>query len=185
MKFHWRKWNNIIHRDLGYLFVGMSIIYGLSGIALNHMDDWNPNYIIKNKPVQLDMQQYGESISKQEALQILSKEKLQDNYKSHYSPGKGKVKIFIDGGTLLIDMQSGKANLEIMKRRPVFYSVNFMHYNPGKLWKWYSDIYAGALIILAITGLFVLRGKKGIKGRGAVLGIIGIIIPLILILMYI
>ncbi len=44
MAFKWRKWNRAIHRDFGYLFFGMTIIYALSGIAINHLDDWNPNY---------------------------------------------------------------------------------------------------------------------------------------------
>ena len=48
----WRKWNNIIHRDLGYLCVGLTIIYSISGIAVNHVDEWNPNYnIIKTESV--------------------------------------------------------------------------------------------------------------------------------------
>jgi hypothetical protein len=42
-----------------------------------------------------------------------------------------------------------------------------MHLNhPKKLWTWMADIYAAVLIILAVTGLFVLKGKKGITGRG-------------------
>ena len=37
MALKWRKWNRAVHRDFGYLFLGMTIIYALSGIALNHM----------------------------------------------------------------------------------------------------------------------------------------------------
>ena len=49
-----RKWNRVIHRDAGYIFFGMSIIYGLSGIALNHLDDWNPDYIIHTEEIFLN-----------------------------------------------------------------------------------------------------------------------------------
>ena len=45
----WRKWNNILHRDLGYLFFGLTIIYVISGISLNHKHNWNPNYIQKKQ----------------------------------------------------------------------------------------------------------------------------------------
>lgn len=183
-KIRWRKINNIIHRDLGYLFVGMTIIYGLSGIALNHIDDWNPSYIIKNKEVSVETSDYSGRLSEAQAIELLANYGYRDDYKSHYYPSAKQLKVFFDGGTLSVNMTTGNGVLETMKRRPVFHSVNFMHYNPGKLWTWYSDIYAGALIILAITGLFVLRGRKGIKGRGAVLGLVGIIIPLILIFLY-
>ncbi len=41
-----RKWSRILHRDIGFFFIGATIIYGLSGIALNHLKDWNPNYTV-------------------------------------------------------------------------------------------------------------------------------------------
>lgn len=185
MKFNWRKYNIILHRDLGYLFVGMTIIYGLSGIALNHLDDWDPSYIITNKTIEFEEWNYGKSLDKQEALDILKDENMSDEYKSHYSPSDGKTKIFLDNGSLIIDHKAQQGKLELAKRRPVFYSVNFMHYNPEQLWTIYSDTYSVALIFLPISGLFIIKGKKGIKRRGAILGLIGIIIPLVLMFLYI
>jgi hypothetical protein len=44
---NWRRWNNIIHRDLGYLCFGLTIIYVISGVAVNHIHDWNPTYKIE------------------------------------------------------------------------------------------------------------------------------------------
>jgi hypothetical protein len=41
-KLTWRKWFRIIHRDFGYLFFGVTLVYAVSGIAINHLDDWNP-----------------------------------------------------------------------------------------------------------------------------------------------
>jgi len=59
-----------------------------------------------------------------------------------------------------------------------------LHYNPQKWWTIFSDIYAASLIILAITGLFILKGKNGITGRGAWLTILGTLIPLLFLLLY-
>ena len=36
----------ILHRDIGFFFIGTSIIYGISGIAMNHVKDWNPSYYV-------------------------------------------------------------------------------------------------------------------------------------------
>lgn len=44
----WRRWNNIIHRDLGYLCAGLTIVYVVSGIAVNQVRDWNPNFKIES-----------------------------------------------------------------------------------------------------------------------------------------
>ena len=43
-----RKWNRVIHRDLGYLAVGLTLIYAISGFVVNHVQDWNPNYEISH-----------------------------------------------------------------------------------------------------------------------------------------
>ena len=44
---NWRRLNNIVHRDLGYLAVGLTIVYGISGLAVNHKADWNPSYRVR------------------------------------------------------------------------------------------------------------------------------------------
>ncbi len=181
----WRKWNRIIHRDTGYIFFGMSIIYGLSGIALNHLQDWNPDYIIKTRTITLATPDRLPGASVAEIKELLSG--IDDDlvYKSHYAPQTGYLKIFLRSGSLTINTGSGEGRMELLKKRPVFREVNFLHYNkPKKLWTWFSDFFALALILLAISGLFMIRGKKGITGRGAWLTVAGVIIPLIFLIIY-
>ena len=45
----WRRWNNVFHRDLGYLCVGLTLVYAVSGVAVNHVDAWNPSYEITHR----------------------------------------------------------------------------------------------------------------------------------------
>jgi len=184
MKFNWRRWVRIIHRDLGYYFVALSIIYGLSGIAVNHINDWNPNYIIRTKVIKIDIPENKSEINEQTVLNVLKKFGEDDNYKNYYFPQKDKLKIFIKGGTVLVDLQKDSATLETMRRRPVFHMVNFLHYNPGKWWTWVADIFSGSLIILAITGLFMVKGKKGIKWRGTIIALLGLIVPVLFLILF-
>lgn len=184
MKIKWRKWNRAVHRDLGYLFVAMTIIYSLSGIAINHLNDWNPNYIITISDVQVDISQDRSQIDKNEVINILSQIGEEDNYKKHFFPGTNQLKVFIDGGNAIFDLDTGEGVIEKIKRRPIFHAMNFLHYNPGKWWAIFSDIFAGALIVLAISGLFIIRGKNGIKGRGAILTIVGILLPILYLIFF-
>lgn len=184
MQFNWRKWIRIIHRDFGYLFFGATVIYGLSGIALNHLDTWNPNFIIKNEVAHLVLPDNPLEMGREEVRVLLGQIGEDKNFKNFYFPDDTRLKAFVRGGTVMIDLESGQALLETIRRRPVFHQVNFLHYNPGRYWTWFSDIYAGALIALAITGLFMIKGKKGITGRGAWLTLLGIIIPVIFLFLY-
>lgn len=180
---NWRKVNRVIHRDLGYFFCGMCIIYGLSGIALNHIHHWNPNYQITHEQVKVTMPDPEVRIDRAGAKEILLQIGI-NSYKTHLT-APGNLRIFIDGGSVNINPSTGEGLIEIIKRRPVFFEVNYLHYNkPKKLWTWFSDLFAAALIILAISGLFIMKGKNGITRRGAWLAGIGIIIPLILLYLY-
>jgi hypothetical protein len=184
MKFNWHRWNKAIHRDLGYVFFAMTIIYAISGIAINHLKDWNPNYVITNKGVKVEIPSDYRQISKEDILQILADLGEKGNYKKHYYPGNEELKVFIDGGTLVINLETGSGQLEKIRRRPVLHAMNYLHYNPGKWWTLFSDIYGVALVLIAVTGLFVLKGKNGISRRGAILTIVGIIIPLVFLLIF-
>ncbi len=68
---------------------------------------------------------------------------------------------------------------EFLRKRAVFYEVNYLHYNPNYWWMWFSDIYAVALIFLALTSFFIVKGKKGVVGRGAYYIIVGFVIPIV------
>lgn len=179
-----RKWNQATHRDLGYFFAGMTVIYAISGIALNHLKEWDPNYQITQKDVQVKPFEE-EGFTSDDALAMLKPFGEEDNFKKHYFPEPGVLKIFLDGGSLAVNASTGEGLLEHARRRPVFFEVNFLHYNaPRNLWTWFSDIFAGALVVLAISGLFILKGSKGITGRGAWLTAAGVLIPAIFLILY-
>ncbi|MCD4746419.1 MAG: PepSY-associated TM helix domain-containing protein [Bacteroidales bacterium] len=180
----WRKWNRVIHRDLGYFFVGMTIIYSLSGIAINHIKDWNPNYVIKTKNINVDIPSEVTLIKEEQVKKILITIGEDKNYKKHYFPNQEQLKIFVTGGTIMIDIKTGKGIIEKIKKRAVFNQVNFLHYNPGKWWTLFSDVFAGSLILIAVSGLFIIKGKNGITGRGAWLTILGIIVPVIFLIIF-
>ena len=179
-----RRINRAIHRDLGYFFFGMCIIYGLSGIALNHRHQWNPNYIVTEKIYKLTPP--GEEITdnKELALHFLEQIEREDEFRTSLPRGDD-LRIFIQHGSITVNTLTGEGELETVRPRPVFRQVNFLHYNtPRRLWTWFSDLYAAGLIVLAFTGLFILKGKKGITGRGAWLTGAGILIPLSLLFYY-
>ncbi|TFH27231.1 MAG: hypothetical protein E4H10_04520, partial [Bacteroidia bacterium] len=93
--------------------------------------------------------------------------------------------IYLKGGHITVDMPSGRIQTIKVRNRPVFNELNYLHYNkPKKLWTWFSDLYAFGLVLIAISGLFLIQGRKGITGRGGVLTIIGVLLPLLFLAIY-
>lgn len=180
-----RKWSRILHRDIGYFFIGTTLIYGISGIALNHMSDWNPNYSVVVKHFTTDIDLTKSSNIKLNILKLLDAIDNSRNYKKHYYPRDNQLKIFLKGGSsVVVNTSNGKIRAEYLKKRPVFYESNYLHYNPNRLWTWFSDAFAAALILFAITSFFMVKGKHGITGRGGIYTILGIIIPLVFLWYY-
>ena len=179
-----RRWSRILHRDIGFFFIGSSLIYGLSGIALNHLKDWNPNYTVNVDRFETDI-----DLRKSDQV-VMNIEELLDGlgkkgtYKSHYYPDDDILKIFLGGGSsVVVNTTTGNGTAEYLHKRAVFYEVNYLHYNPHKWWMWFSDIFAGALIFLALSSLLILKGKKGVWGSGGIYTLLGIIIPILFLIL--
>lgn len=180
-----RKLNRAIHRDLGYFFFGLSIIYAISGIALNHLRDFNPNYRIQHYDLEVPAPINHDMVNDDWIKSLLTEYDIKMDYKKFYFPTDDQVKIFLKNGNLSINMSTGVGLLETITKRPVLNQVNFLHYNPGIWWKWFSDIFCVAWIIISISGLFVIKsGKHSIKRRGALWTIAGIIVPILFLILY-
>lgn len=180
----WSKLNRITHRDFGYLIAGLTIIYAISGIALNHKHDWNPNYIVDTYQFSSDINITRDEFNEEAARTILKSVPGDPEYKAFHFPSGDYVTIFVDGGFIRFNAKTGKGLSERLTKRPLFYQINFLHYNPGRWWKYFSDIFCVSLILVTVTGLFIIKGKNGITRRGAILTAIGIILPLLFFFIY-
>ncbi|MDE6654618.1 MAG: PepSY-associated TM helix domain-containing protein, partial [Muribaculaceae bacterium] len=69
------------------------------------------------------------------------------------------------------------------RQRPLISDMVKLHYNPGRWWTAFSDIFAISLILITLTGLFIIKGRKGITGRGAIELIIGLSVPILFLLL--
>ena len=180
-----RKWNRVIHRDLGYLAVGLTLIYAISGFVVNHVNDWNPNYNISHVKSNIGTIDFSSNEMDIIVKDILQKLSLSPIYKTTFRPEPDILRIFLKDNTVDVNIKTGDVVQEIVRTRPLIYEMNFLHLNhPKKIWTYVADLYAISLAVLAITGLFVLKGKQGIKGRGAWLTAAGIILPIFFLWLY-
>ena len=123
-------------------------------------------------------------IALQEKIEFAQKDKTQQYFKKLGFENIDS-KIFFEGKSVTADFLKGEAEVEIIKPRYGIKETNFLHLNnPKKLWTYVADIFAVALIFLAVSGLFVLKGKKGFEGRGKWLMLLGFLIPIIFLIIY-
>ena len=178
IRFQWRKWNRILHRDIGYLSVAMLIIYGVSGIAVNHIGDWNPNFKLSKKIVEIEpieFQDREEII--QRTISALSLSETPDNF---FRPDINTAQLFYPGKTYSVDLPTGNVLIESTPRRLVLFEMNQLHLNAIKgVWTYIADLFAVSIVFMGISGMFVLKGSTGLMGRGKWFVVIGTLIPLL------
>ncbi len=162
----WRRWSIALHRDIGYAAAALTIVYAISGLAVNHVADWNANYRVSKTAMTvapITAEQEPEIVAA--AMERL---KLTAPPRSSFRPDPKTVQLFYKGTVYHVDLPTGKVIVEATVPRPVLYEMNQLHLNHAKrAWTWIADVYALALLLLAVTGLFVLKGRLGITGRGA------------------
>lgn len=177
-----RKWCRDIHRELSFFFAGVIVIYAVSGIMLNHKRDFNSNITVNREEIVLQGTFPSEagSVSKETLSEYIAQLPDSETYTRHAPISGNILKIFFKGGSSLdIDMNTGTGVYEKVRKRVVISSFNRLHYNPNRWWTWFSDIFAVCLLVITMTGLFMLKGTKGLIGRGGIEFIAGILIPLL------
>jgi len=173
----WRHLFRVLHRDIGYTCVALTLAYGLSGIAVNHIEDWNPSYKFEEREVEIPPPPA--TLNEQEAFVVKQLELDPATVRGRFLETDTQLHVFLtEGQEAVLDTRTGRGTLKTITRRPVLFEVNSLHLNNLKgLWTWVADIFALALIVLALTGAVMMKGDRGITGRGKYFIGAGLAIP--------
>lgn len=179
-KLPWRAWLRAAHRDVGYVAVGLTFVYALSGIAVNHITDWadgDPSFKSYSRTVQVGVLD-GDDAAIAETLR--KRFGIAQKPREVYRASSEQLEILFDKRTLHLDSARGTVVDEGQEPRFLLRVANWLHLNRGKkAWTYVADAYAAGLLLLASSGIFMIAGKKGLVGRGAVLVLLGILIPVV------
>jgi hypothetical protein len=166
-----------VHRDAGYLGVGLTLVYALSGLAVNHIADWDPSFrqLAATHQLPAPLPSDAEAASKR----VLAALQIHEPPREIYAAGDDAVELVFDKRTLHVTPSTGKVIEEGQSPRFFLRAANWLHLNRGKkAWTYVADGYAVILLYLAISGLFMIPGRKGLWGRGALLALLGAAVPI-------
>lgn len=171
------RWMRAIHRDLGFLMVGLCVIYAVSGFLLNHIDGGDPAYTKTTEVLRLE-----KGLSQEELSQLWVDKKLPE-LKRIMPIDDVHSRLMLNGGIGVYNAKTGQADYELHTRNELIYWINKLHYNKVKGWTLMADIFAFSLLFLTISGLVIIKGKKGLRGSGKWYLLIGLLIPLLYVLL--
>jgi uncharacterized protein len=175
-RLQWRPWLRAFHRDAGYFGVGLTLVYALSGLAVNHIADWDPSFQQVQRTHQLAAPLPPDADAS--GKRVLSALGISEAPREVYAAGEDAVDIVFDRRTLHVTPSTGKVVEEGQSPRWFLRAANWLHLNRGKkAWTYVADSYAVILLYLAISGLFMIPGRKGLVGRGTVIALLGAAVP--------
>lgn len=171
------KWARTIHRDLGFLMVGICLVYAISGILLNHLDGQDPAFKTVNATLQLEP-----GLDREELMVSWKDQKGLPPLRKILPAGDGQLRLMLEGGTGIYEKATGATGYEQYTKRQFVYWINQLHYNKVKGWSPMADLFAASLIFFALSGLVMVRGKKSLSGSGKWYLIAGLLIPVLYVL---
>lgn len=169
-----KKWLRIIHRDLGFLMVGVCLVYAISGILLNHMGGKDPAYKTTEATLQFD-----KGLTQNDLTAVWNTKENLPTVKKVLADDDTHFRILLDGGIGVYDSATGLVNYEHHTKRQFIYWINKLHYNKVDGWYFMADLFAVSLIYFAISGLFMVSRKNGVLGKGKWYLIAGFCIPIL------
>jgi hypothetical protein len=173
-----RAWLRALHRDAGYLAVGLTVVYALSGLAVNHIAAWDPNF--KSYESVRELGGPLPADDRAATARVLGALGIAEAPRDVYRAAPDRLEITFDKRSLHVETATGRVVDEGQKPRFLLRAANWLHLNRGKkAWSYIADGYAVFLLFLATSGLFMLPGRRGILGRGAVLALVGAAVPIL------
>ena len=109
--------------------VALTIAYSLSGIAVNHIDDWNPNYSYDERSIDIGALPAG-TLAEREAHVVAKVGLDRAAVRGHFQESEFDFRVFLDEGQeVRVDTRTGKGTHKRITKRAVFFEVNALHLN--------------------------------------------------------
>lgn len=175
----------VLHRDVGYFLSVLICLYAISGIAVNHVDDWNPSYAVATGTVSTGALAEGTPADLEAEIVrrlALDPSEVQGRHRS----GSDEFTVFLHhGGAAKVRLSTGEGTLTRRQPRTVLFQANVLHLNHLKgVWTIVADVFSVLLLGLAISGMFMLPGSKGLAGRGKWFVAAGALVPVAFLIHY-
>jgi hypothetical protein len=166
------------HRDIAYFYVGLIISFALSGIFLNHRQDWHPRrYTYDKKEISI-VPMVKDSVN-DKFIDAFTKQQAIDDQLRRFNVNENRLRISYVSHDVEIDLSTGKGSIETYKITPLLGQMTQLHQDTSKWWIYYSDIFGIAMLTIAFTGMFIERGKFSFRSRGWKLALVGLLFPLV------
>lgn len=168
------------HRDIAYFYIGLIISFSLSGIFLNHRRVWHPmKYKYNTEEITLNQKVTADQVTDDYIKSFSQEFKIDDQLRRYAVDDNNVLRIAYTDHDVQVNLNSGKGEIGEFRQTPLLGQMTELHVTTNKWWIYYSDVFGIAMLTIALTGMFIVKGQNSFRKRGWKLALIGIIFPLI------
>jgi len=174
------------------------LLFGITGITLNHAAQIEAQPRIMSRTGQVPEPLRAELAGDTKTgplppgvrhwLASALRVEVGDDAEGEWSPQEVYVALPRPGGDawVRIDRESGDTEYELTDRGWISY-FNDLHKgrHAGTAWRWFIDVFAAAVLLFSITGLFILKMHAAQRPTTWPIVGLGIVIPVVLALLFI
>jgi uncharacterized protein len=166
------------HRDLAYFYLGLIIAFSFSGIFLNHRQKFSPRrYTYEVKEITV-APLAKEAVNDAYVAAFTAQQQIDDAMR-RFQVSDNTLRIYYANHDAEINLETGAGKITTYKIIPLLGHMTKLHLDTSNWWIYYSDIFGVAMLTIAITGMFIERGKNSFRSRGWKLALAGLVFPLI------
>jgi len=183
------------------------LAYAISGVAVNHKHHWDYNYSSRVQRLEPGAPEalVGDATERAAAWSAEARGKLarerqaalvqglraalgrSDEPRAVFWRGPDRLSLFFgeaDRDVLDYQPSTGQAEHVVRSERWLLRWLNVLHLNERpRMWTWVADLFAVVLAFMAISGVLLVKGRRGLWGRGGILALLGLAVPLLLFLL--
>lgn len=166
------------HRDIAYFFLGLIIAFSISGIFLNHRQSWHPRrYVYSVKEVTIPPVTK-EEVTEEYIARFTAAQNIEGDMRRFSVDDKNNLRVSYTSSDAFVNLTTGTGKIESYMVTPLLGQMTQLHQDTSKWWIYYSDLFGLAMFTMAMTGMFIEKGKNSFRSRGWWLAILGMIFPL-------
>lgn len=155
-----------LHRDIGFLTIGITIVFSVSGIVLIYRDT---DVFRMEKSYTESLKQNLNASELESALDFRRLKVIEET----------DTKITFSNGSY--NKQTGKAQYVLMEYPEIIGKINFMHKAIShEVMHWFATVYGILLLFLALSSFWMYKPHTRPFKRGLVLSSIGIVAAILL-----
>ena len=170
-----------LHRDLGYFYVGLIIVFSISGLFLNHRENWYPlNYEYQSEQITVPAIDLNHEMTQNDIKAISAQLNIIDKVE-RFGMENNTIWVSYKNADLEFNKHTGKGRLKKFMTTPVLGQMTMLHIDTNKFWIYYSDLFAISLLLIAVSAIIFPKGKYSFVNYGWKLSLAGLAVPLIVI----